>query len=286
MDIFEAIKNFVEELWNLYGSKGDTSPLALYRRFITKINPKDEKDATVQRIIEGFKQFFATHLDVIKEDKLPKGASIKFGNTKIQLEIQKYIYKASDDQKLSIKEHLFTINALIKQDDASLAALEEIQKKEATKKLDEKIDTNNKEEIKELTDEDKEVASKLKENTTEEKFVKNIITKTVKAMDTPSKNPLAGIMGLLSSGVLNDLVDGIGGKKGKKEMDVNKLMATMQGAIGTLMEGNEEKPKTDSTSTTNDKTKVRSNTKKAQMEVQSLPEPSIVEQESSITEEK
>lgn len=208
---FNAVITFVNDLWEVFGSAKKVSPLALYRRLIEHIKFTDAD--SINKVLSGFRQFLVPYEDAIINNNLgsiPRGTTIKYGEGKTAyLEIQKYIYQTRNDSETreAIRQHLVTISAILEPDRKKLEELD--------KRLSElNIDTDSR----------------------EGEFITGIMHKAKNSMEqVDTENPGQAIMGLLSSGVIQDMVVGLQQGVNSGEMDMQKLLGSMQTAIGAIM---------------------------------------------------
>ncbi len=204
IEAFNAVKSFVDEMWETFGDPKKITKLALYRRLIDLIKIDDSE--SVNKVVSGFKKFVYTYEKEIlanELDKIERGSKIKYGNSdNVYLEIQKYIYQADLDVRECIRRHLITISAII---DPKKEKIEELEK--AIDRLD------------------------LDDGTVEGKFISDIMHKTKDSMENiDTSNPMTAITGLLNSGIITDMVAGFG----SGNMDLGKLLGTMQTAVNAL----------------------------------------------------
>jgi hypothetical protein len=125
------------------------------------------------------------------------------------IDIQKYIYKTNNDSETreAIRRHLMTISAILEPDSKKL------------EELDKRIEELN-----------MDLGSK------EGEFITGIMHKAKNSMeDIDTENPGQAIMGLLSSGVIQEMVSGLQYGVSSGEMDMQKLLGSMQTAIGSIM---------------------------------------------------
>lgn len=210
---YEAIVSFVNDLWEVFGSTKTKSSLMLYHRLIERNNSADEQ--FIEKVVSGFTLFLTLYeQNILKNelDKIPKGTVIDFGASKvIKLEIQKYIHQSDEEIREAIRQHLITISALLKPSQEKLEQLRNIRNKQLENI---KIDTNSK----------------------EGEFINNIMQKAKMNMESvDTDNPAAAIMGLFQGGLINDMMSGLKNGVDNGEMDMSKLLTTMQSAIGNLM---------------------------------------------------
>jgi len=209
-EAYSAVISFVEELWDVFGEKTEISPLALYNRLLNHIKLGDKE--SINRCLTGFRYFVATYNDnLINDDmdNIPKNAKITYGTSdKIYIEMGKFIKNSDSDTCDVIRQHLLTISAILESDGEKAKILED-----TLHKLN--IDTN----------------------TNEGKFVSDIMGKAHSAMANMDdvQDPTAAIASLMQSGLLSDLTTGIQQGVENGNMDVGRLLSSMQGAINNLI---------------------------------------------------
>jgi hypothetical protein len=200
--VFEAIKNFVEDLWSVFESKTAT-PLALYRRLLSTTKPTDK--IGIDKFINGFVNFFARNDKFILDNKLDlidRGAAISYGTSEsIKIEIQMFIHKSGLAEKEVIRQHLMTISTLIAPDPEKMEKL--------TK------------------------GGLIDPSTKEGRFVSEILDDAREQFDGMDvSNPTQAIMSLASSGIMGKMTKAVqeGG------MNKMKLLGAFKGALDVLME--------------------------------------------------
>jgi hypothetical protein len=216
LKIFEAIKDFIVDLNTVFGTNSK-SPLDLYYRLVQHVKP----ESNLEKFITGFKVFFCNYdKDILKlEDFLtiPRDTYIRYGSSpNIYIEIQKFIFKSKTNtvQLETIRNHLLTISALIDPNEKTLDALN------SAAPILEKMGLG---------------ASK------EAQLVQNTFLKAKKSMEgIDSKDPTQAIMGLLSSGVIPDLIANIQDGVQNKTLDINKLLPSMSQMLGSLQNGDSD----------------------------------------------
>ena len=209
---FNSVVTFVNDLWLVFGNDKRVCPLALYRRLIEHIKFVDSE--AINKILCNFKEFLSTYEVNIMSNTLeyiPRGTFITYGNSqKVYIDIQKFIYKTKDDPETreTIRQHLITISAILEPNEKKL--------KELNKSIFPDIDSNS---------------------TKEDIFINNIMGKAKSSMENMNQDsdPTTAIMGLLSSGIVQDMVFGLQEGVENGEMDVKKLLGTMNSAIGNLI---------------------------------------------------
>ncbi len=222
---FGAVEDFVEFLWENFKVSKKATPLSLYRRIVTHIRNKKTgslNDDGVNKALSGFRQFLCTYESQIMEnnmDNIPRGTVIKYGDRKdICLEIQKYIFlcrKKDEDIRDLIREHLITISAILEPNkdkmNEKLAHLGHLDNLNNLEDLNLNIDTSTK----------------------EGQFIGNIIERTKNSVGESEDGKPPDMMALLQSGIIQDMFQGMQGVA-NGEMDMMKMVGTMQNALGAL----------------------------------------------------
>ena len=208
---FNAVITFVNDLWEVFGTPKKATPLALYKRLISHIKFADAE--AINKVLSGFRQFLVTYEDAIMHnnlDSIPRGTQIKYGDsTSIYLDIQKFIHQTKNDPdtREAIRQHLVTISAILEPDSKKL------------EELDKKLEDLN-----------------INLDSREGEFITGIMHKAKDSMEqVDTENPGQAIMGLLNSGVIQDMVVGLQQGVNSGEMDMQKLLGSMQTAIGAVM---------------------------------------------------
>lgn len=212
-EAFEAIQIFVEDLWEVF-SGIDSNNLALYKRLMEKTEENDSE--RIKLIVDGFRDFLSSYEKVITDEKyedLEENVQIRYsGSSSICIPIQYLISESDEEARLVIRQHLLTIGAIIDPNDEKYQELEKTL-------VDIGVD----------------------DGTVEGQFISNIMSKAQHTMeDVDMDNPGTAMMGLLSSGVINEMVSGLQQGVGSGSMDVGKLLGTMQAAMGAMMPTQEQ----------------------------------------------
>ena len=209
---FSIIVEFVNQLYLQFGNKTKVTPLGLYKKIIENLKISDKE--FIGRVINGFREFFKRNEQSLETGNLfliQKGEKIYYSET-IFIEIQKFIHKSRNDA-----ETLETISEYLKLIDTTLNP------------------TNEK-----FNNLEKSVESSVDTSTDEGKFISDILVKTKDSVSGDDmKNPLTAITGIVQSGVLTTLWEGISGS-GKKGLDPQKLLGSLQGALGVISGGDEK----------------------------------------------
>lgn len=108
--VFSAIKSFVIEIKNNYGS--EYKPLALYGRLIEKTEVANE--VPVQKHISTFRKFVINNREAIlnKDESLFKVQKVKY-NDNVYFNIAHVFKMADNDSRTGLWEHLLVLSALL-----------------------------------------------------------------------------------------------------------------------------------------------------------------------------
>jgi hypothetical protein len=198
LSVLKAIDALLSDLCVNFKNKKikDNTSLDMFSRLVKGLTK--ENTVGIQKVIESFNKFFLMY-DPNQEDifyELPKGAMIKYSD-RIYLNIQKFIYDSSEENKDAIVDHLIYISALL------------VPSEESQKKV-------------------KQSLKKKNENTPEGQFIKNVMKNTESIMGDMDKNevdnPATVIAKLASSGSLNQMVKGIQNGVENKQMDPRQIL--------------------------------------------------------------
>ena len=199
---FKVISNFTKELNNVFG---DTyRSLKLYAHLINKTTIVNDKP--IQKHINAFREFCVKNHEAIinKNKSLLKKDTIKYSK-RVFINIKKIFLECDKDTESIIWKHLLTISAMV--DPGSKA-------KDILKELSENTGQNN-----------------------EINFLENIINKVEDNVDCNS-NPMEAISSIMKSGIFTDLVNGMGDGLQNGNLDLSKLLGTVQTMVGKLSEEN------------------------------------------------
>jgi len=196
---FTVIVAFVDDLHGVFGN-GKT-PLDLYHRLTDHIKARDIK--AISRIVRPFEDFVVEYRDLITSgeiSKIPRNTVISYENSdRVYIEIQKFIYKGDVNVKSSIHRHLLAISAVLTPDEKILQEFE----------------------------------NKMSEDTPEAQMINSVIEK-IGAIEPSGQDPMGMITQVLSGGLVQDLFTTMQEGVGSGEMDIGKLMGTLQNTIGAL----------------------------------------------------
>lgn len=210
---YNSIVEFVGDLWVVFGNSKAT-PLALYKRLLDHI--KIGNRSAVEKVIGGFEEFYKKYELFVMNDRLediPPETKIRYGKSNaVYLELNDFILLSDTETREAIRRHLITISAILEPDDEKMVALEE--------------------KINELG---------FDASTSEGEFITGIMARTELSMkNIDTEDPTQAIMGLMSSGVITDMIYGLQDGITSGKMDMRKLLGGMQTAIGNLLPPEEE----------------------------------------------
>lgn len=200
---FKAICNFVKDLSEEFSDKQHS--LALYNRLLEKTTFNN--DTVIKKHVSIFREFVRANRTQILENKIGECSSHKVSySERVYINIVN-LYNLSDkNTKVAIYKHLLALSAI----------------------LDPSVDTK-----KALT----EVVTtpvKVDGDTNESKFLNDLITKVESSVSTDNlDNPMQAVSSILSSGLFNDLVTSMSDGINSGDLNIGKLMGTMQ----TVMTG-------------------------------------------------
>lgn len=220
---FTAIKMFVDELYEGFKEEETkTSPLLLYWRFLTLVE-KNENLAGKTLICNGFYDFFKSYDKELFSNKtgdIPEGTRIYYPKQQgIYIDICKYLKPSPDDTHIIVRQHLMTISGILNPDEKKLKAIERSEKSNA-------------------------VLAIPNDGSEESKFLSGIMEKAKSSMadiEVDGDNPTSAVMGLLQSGLVNDMMEGIQEGMGSGKFKYRKMARTMQALISSFIpEGDDD----------------------------------------------
>lgn len=204
---FQAIKSFVNDLGEFFSS--ENHPLALYDRLLQKTTPL-HTDA-VEKHITAFTTFYNTNKDVIMNNGTVFNSTIQY-SPKVYIDMTEIFRLVGNDTetKSAIDKHLLIIASLI---DPSCGA---------------------KDKFKEIVAIGKDSVSSLPHfdgGSQEDDFLNNIIQKVEKVVsdqDTDQMSAQDAFGKVMNSGLVNEIVSGIGSGAASGKLDLGKMVATLQ----------------------------------------------------------
>jgi hypothetical protein len=207
--VFKGICNFIKDLTESFGSRQKS--LMLYSHLVEKTGIMHEEP--IKKHVSLFYHFVKMNEEAIlaKDEKQFAGYTI-FYSEKVGVNLEEIFEWADREEKNAIFKHLLALLALL---DPSSHAKELLKKEMENKK-------------------------KKGEEVNEEKFLKNIIDKVSSEMDTEVENPMQLMTKMMTSGVFKDIVEDMNSSFSEGNLDMGKMMNTMQmimGNLGTMMGG-------------------------------------------------
>ena len=191
---FKAISSFIKELDSTFGN--DQHSLKLYQHLISKTT--FSHTVAIAKHISIFRDFCVLNRDAITamNDKLINQESYKITySEKVSIDMKSIFLIADNDVKKVLWKHILTISAI--------------------------VDPNGKA---------KQILLSKKSLSKEGEFISGILDKIESSVD-PKGNPLDAIQGIMSSGVLSDLVNGMGSGLKDGTLDIGKLINSVQGLV-------------------------------------------------------
>jgi hypothetical protein len=193
---FKAISDFTKELGEMFATKDKNHSLKLYEHLLNKTTLTHEK--AIKKHIDAFRDFCVANREaIINKDYTSFTSKRVVYSSRVYIDFLN-IFKDSDKETSSIIwKHLLTISALV--DPAG----------KAKKVLQESKDSK------------------------EANFLSDIINK-VESNVKPNSNPLEAVNSIMSSGIFNDLLSGMNSGIQNGELDLGKLMGTVQTMCASL----------------------------------------------------
>ena len=193
--VFSHINDFVCDLADLYGKQQHS--LMLYKRLLdmTKITHKD----AIRKHISSFREFLKKNKDAIMEKKpeLLKLNDIAYSQ-KVKIQMDEIFKLADEDSKKAIWGHLLVLYNDYDPNNETVSLLKKT----------------------------------LKPTQKEENFISGIVEKIEKNVD-PNADPLTAIMGLMNSGVINEIVSTVSTGFQDGTIDINRIMGNVKDTMSS-----------------------------------------------------
>lgn len=203
---FVCIKAFVTDISDFFSN--DIHSLALYDRLLSKTTLA-HIDA-IAKHITSFSKFCTENRDVITSMKGTFKGTIEF-SAKVFIDMNTVMgMEMSSVTRSTIWSHLLTLSAILD----PLSNAKEILKAENLA-----LTTS---------------ASTPTSAEPEDDFLSEVMAKVEKAVDPNSTNPSAEISKIMSSGIVNDLVESIGSKVSSGNLDIGKMFGSVQKMLNTM----------------------------------------------------
>jgi hypothetical protein len=192
---FKAISDLVKELNNVFTTKAYHG-LKLYEHLLSKTTLSHEK--SIKKHISIFRDFCVTNREILpqKNNLLLVQQTVEY-SSKAYIDFKKIFDNSDNDTKKVIWKHLMIISATVDPEG------------EAKKIL--KNDKNHK----------------------EADFLSNIISKVEKNVK-PNSNPMEAVSSIMSSGIFNELITDMNSGIENNELDLSKLMSSVQQICSSL----------------------------------------------------
>ena len=206
LSLFKAITNFVTCLNDCFGTKQKS--LQLYCRLISKTTISDE--IPIKRHIDAFNKFCAENKNAIIEKKKDNLTDSKISyNEKVYINMEHIFRNCEKQEEEVIWKHMLTIYALI----------------DPHSKAKEKL---------------KDVLNRDNNSGKETDFLHNIFDKVGSNMEQNGNiadgNPMATVSNMMSSGIFTDIVTNMTEGIENGDLDLGKLMGSMQGMVSSIGE--------------------------------------------------
>ena len=217
---FNAIFSFINDIGDIYNNKQKS--LSLYYRLINKT--KFNNTLAIKKNIDIFKQFIEKNNQAIINkniDLFNKNTIVYSDNVFINIVHLLKIAK-QDGNEDCIWQHLTTILAII---DPSKGA-------------------------KKLLKDPKESINIKSDGSSESNFLKDIVDKVETNID-PTQNPAQALSSVMSSGVLTDLMTSMTQGMENGNLDLGKLMGSVQSMVSQVTQENDNVPNELATMTQN-----------------------------------
>jgi hypothetical protein len=207
---FQAIKVFVQDLNEMYHS--ENHPLALYNRLLQKTTI--EHTDAVGKHINAFALFCSTNNEIILNNGIEFKSVIQY-SPKVYIDMTEIFRLVGDDTetKTTIDKHLLLIASL----------------------LDPQCGAKNK--LKEITPDKSTTLVHFDGGSKEDDFLNDIINKVEKIVvqqDTDQLSAQDAFSKVLNSGLVNEIVAGIGKGTASGTLDLSKMVSTLQKTISDI----------------------------------------------------
>jgi hypothetical protein len=191
---FRAICSFVADLTEVFGNRH--KPLKLYNRLVSQT--KITHDQAIRKHIAIFKDFCVQNREGILSRDHTKIVNGKLSySDRVYIDLA-YIFRISDEEtRAVIWRHILTISAFVDPDAKS-----------------------------------KDILKKAEEGS-EKEFLSSVISKVEQSV-TPSSNPMEAVSSIMQSGVFTDLMGNMQSGLASGQLDMGKLLGTLQGMISTI----------------------------------------------------
>jgi hypothetical protein len=198
--IFNQIVTFVDDLATEFGTKQHS--LILYNRLLSKT--KLEHQDSVKKHIKAFENFTNKNRLAILDKDVTKFVDTKIlYSVKVHIKMDEIFKMADTNTSNNIWKYLLVITRMINPADTAVL------------KLLEKVN---------------------EEKSNESNFLTNIISDIEKHVDPNTTDPMAAIMGLVSSGAFTNIISTMSASVEDGSIDMNKLFGSVQGMMSTFIQ--------------------------------------------------
>lgn len=204
--VFKKISEFAVSLNDLFGKRQRT--LALYNRLLQKIPVTNTEK--ICKVVDNFTEFCVKNREAITSTSFNHLESRRIVySEKIYIDLEDIFSVADNETVKTIWSHLLTISAYV---DPS---------------------SNAKQVLLSMTAEQKQDQDKSKEESFLSEMIEDV-GKTITPNAVSGGNPMSMVTDMLSSGMLNNLIGKMEQGINSGQLDINKLMASVQGMIGSM----------------------------------------------------
>jgi len=198
---FTKIADFVAQLHEAFCQNSKFHEIELYNHLLGKT--KLSNKAAIHKHIELFSSFCLINFKAIETRNINELKQEKVSySDKVFLDMKQLLTISDNDTSKSIWDHLLVISACTDPTSKATELLKELQNS----------------------------------NTSENQFLNKFLQKVESSID-PQKatsNPMEAAASLLQGGVLNDLISSMDTGIKSGDLDISKLMGTVQGMLGSL----------------------------------------------------
>ena len=207
--LFRSIVKFVNSLNECFGKSQKS--LQLYSRLIKKTTIMHEK--AIDKHIKLFSEFCKTNeQQIIDKNKKFTNYTIKYSD-RVFVNFESIFKKATNDNLTIIWKYLLTILAFVKPGSKAKELLKRSIKKPATSRVPFTNDGDG---------------------TKESDFINEIINTVENSVDEDMDDPMQAVNKMMTSGAFQGLMGSMNNGLANGDLDVGKLLGTVQGMVSTL----------------------------------------------------
>ena len=201
--IFKCICHFIKDLNDSFGS--EQKSLMLYSHLVENTGIIHEEP--IRKHIRCFHEFVKANEEAImtKNFEALVETLIRYSD-KVFIDMKDVFTRASSSDKEVIWKHLVTLLAILDPSSQAKKVLQEEQQKKKSSG----------------------------ESGNEEEFLSNIINKVGSQIDPSTANPAEMMTNLMSSGIFTELVDNMNQGLTKGDLDLGKMIGSLQSMMGNL----------------------------------------------------